>query len=280
MTHPPMTHAELATALKALRLGVGASERRTVVTGFLDDILVKLARLPARNSLASFVITSFRNCVADMHRETVARERSLLAEEVVGAEGVVRASCSEYMLRAAEGFSVADGASQSLPEASLVRLLFGGCSTTERQLLVWSAHRVPLRECAAWLGISYDTAKQRLSRLRARLIRESVAHLAALPDSDREELAARLRRAGVGIGTLYRHFPTRDALIEAVYRRELEGFAEAGDRLAATLPPGEALHAWMRLLVDYVASKKVIAAAVATMVSDSNGASAVFTIHL
>lgn len=185
---------------QARRLGVGASERRTVVTGFLDDILVKLARLPARNSLASFVITSFRNCVADMHRETVARERSLLAEEVVGAEGVVRASCSEYMLRAAEGFSVADGASQSLPEASLVRLLFGGCSTTERQLLVWSAHRVPLRECAAWLGISYDTAKQRLSRLRARLIRESVAHLAALPDSDREELAARLRRAGVGIG--------------------------------------------------------------------------------
>lgn len=104
-------------------------------------------------------------------------------------------------------------------------------------------------------------------RNRERLLEAAKAGFAeAGPEVSLEEVA---RRAGVGIGTLYRHFPTRDALIEAVYRRELEGFAEAGDRLAATLPPGEALHAWMRLLVDYVASKKVIAAAVATMVSDS-----------
>jgi AcrR family transcriptional regulator len=104
-------------------------------------------------------------------------------------------------------------------------------------------------------------------RNRARIVETARAVFAARgADASLEEIA---RGAGVGIGTLYRHFPTRDALIEAVYRRELEGFAEAGDRLSETLPPGQALHAWMHLLVDYIATKKVIAAAVATMVSDS-----------
>ena len=104
-------------------------------------------------------------------------------------------------------------------------------------------------------------------RNRERLMEAAKAGFAeAGPDISLEEIA---RRAGVGIGTLYRHFPSRDALIEAVYRRELESFAEAGDQLAATLPPGKALHAWMHLLVDYIATKKVIATAVATMVSDS-----------
>ncbi len=197
---------------QARRLGVGLSERRTVVTGFLDDILVKLARTPVRSSLASFVITSFRNSVADTHRETMARERCLLAEDV-GTEGVVRAGCSEFMLRAAEGLGVADAASSTLPGVALVRLLFDGCSIQERQLLIWTAHRVPLRECAAWLGISYDSAKQRLSRLRARLIRESVTHLAELPDSDRAELTSRLGRVGVktdrNIDVNTNHEPTR-----------------------------------------------------------------------
>ena len=74
------------------------------------------------------------------------------------------------------------------------------------------------------------------------------------------------RRAGVGIGTLYRHFPTRDAIVEAVYRREVEQLADAADRLTGSLPPSEALHAWMRLFVDYIATKRVIAPALKAMV--------------
>jgi AcrR family transcriptional regulator len=69
------------------------------------------------------------------------------------------------------------------------------------------------------------------------------------------------RRAGVGIGTLYRHFPTRDAMVEAVYRHEVEQLSLAATRLLETLPPAEALHAWMRLFVDYIARKKVMASA-------------------
>jgi AcrR family transcriptional regulator len=74
------------------------------------------------------------------------------------------------------------------------------------------------------------------------------------------------RRAGLGIGTLYRHFPTRDALIEAVYRSEVEGLGEAAERLAATHAPLDALRHWMRLFVDYIATKKLIAPALNSLV--------------
>jgi AcrR family transcriptional regulator len=81
------------------------------------------------------------------------------------------------------------------------------------------------------------------------------------------------RRAGVGIGTLYRHFPTRDAVVEAVYRREVQQLADAAPRLVETLPPAEALRAWMRLFIDYIAAKKVIAPALKSSVG---GGSAVY----
>ena len=71
------------------------------------------------------------------------------------------------------------------------------------------------------------------------------------------------RRAGVGIGTLYRHFPTREAVVEAVYRREVEHLAEAVPQLLETSPAGEALHKWMHLFVDYIATKRLIAPSLA-----------------
>ena len=79
-------------------------------------------------------------------------------------------------------------------------------------------------------------------------------------DVSLEEIA---RRAGVGIGTLYRHFPTREAVVEAVYRREVEHLAEAVPQLLQTSPAGEALHKWMHLFVDYIATKRIIAPSLA-----------------
>ena len=73
-----------------------------------------------------------------------------------------------------------------------------------------------------------------------------------------EEIA---KQAGVGPGTLYRHFPTRDELIEGVYRNEVEKLAAAAARFAETMSPLEALRAWMLLLVDYIAAKHIIAPA-------------------
>jgi len=98
-------------------------------------------------------------------------------------------------------------------------------------------------------------------RNRERLVEAAKAVFAeAGTDASLEAIA---RRAGVGIGTLYRHFPTRDAVVEAVYRRELQQLGDAARRLAAERTPGEALHAWMGVFVDYIAAKKLIAPALA-----------------
>jgi AcrR family transcriptional regulator len=72
--------------------------------------------------------------------------------------------------------------------------------------------------------------------------------------------------ADVGAGTLYRHFPTRDALIEAVYRTEVEKLAAAERKFTEAMPPIEALRAWMLLFVDYIATKQIIAPALNTFV--------------
>ena len=74
------------------------------------------------------------------------------------------------------------------------------------------------------------------------------------------------KQAGVGAGTLYRHFPARDALLEAVYRTEVERLAAAERKFAQTMPPVEALRAWMLLFVDYIATKQIIAPALNTLV--------------
>ena len=78
------------------------------------------------------------------------------------------------------------------------------------------------------------------------------------------------RRAGVGIGTLYRHFPTREALIADVYRREVDLLCSGVDELLATLPADEALAEWMRRFVGYVATKRGLAVALKSMVNDNS----------
>jgi AcrR family transcriptional regulator len=74
------------------------------------------------------------------------------------------------------------------------------------------------------------------------------------------------RKARIGPGTLYRHFPTRDALLEAVYRTEVEKLAAAEREFAESMPPVEALRAWMLLFVDYIAAKQIIAPALNNIV--------------
>jgi len=73
------------------------------------------------------------------------------------------------------------------------------------------------------------------------------------PDASLEGVA---RRAGVGIGTLYRHFPTREALFEAVYRREVEQLGELAEQLKSEAAPVDALRRWLRSNVELVATKK------------------------
>ena len=73
------------------------------------------------------------------------------------------------------------------------------------------------------------------------------------------------KQVGVGPGTLYRHFPTREELLKVVYRTELEKLAAAEQKFAETMPPIEALRAWLLLFVDAVAAKQIIAPALNTL---------------
>jgi AcrR family transcriptional regulator len=89
-------------------------------------------------------------------------------------------------------------------------------------------------------------------RNRERLI-EAATHVFAAPQASLEAVA---REAGVGIGTLYRHFPTREALFEAVYRHEVDQLGDLADALAREAPPVEALRQWLHANVQLMTTKR------------------------
>ena len=91
-------------------------------------------------------------------------------------------------------------------------------------------------------------------------------------DAPVREIAA---RAGVGVGTIYRHFPTRPDLVVAVYRHQVEACADAGPRLLAqSATPEAALRAWVALFVDFLVTKHGLAGA---LQGDSAGSDALHT---
>lgn len=104
-------------------------------------------------------------------------------------------------------------------------------------------------------------------RNRERIL--EVAKLVFTRDGAAASLDDIARRSRIGSGTLYRHFPTRDALIEAVYRSEVEKLAAAEQRFAANMPPLDALRAWMLLFIDHVAAKTLIIPAMDTVAGGS-----------
>ena len=83
-------------------------------------------------------------------------------------------------------------------------------------------------------------------------------------------LEAVAKRAGVGIGTLYRHFPTREALFEAVYRREVDQLGELAEQLKSAPEPVDALRCWLKANVELVATKKGMISALALAVQASS----------
>jgi len=88
------------------------------------------------------------------------------------------------------------------------------------------------------------------------------------PDVSLELIA---REAGVGIGTLYRHFPAREQLIEAVYRNEVDQLCAAAAGLLADLPPAEALAQWMARFVAYATTKRGLLGALKMISASQSG---------
>src|SRR3954451_9388218 len=108
--------------------------------------------------------------------------------------------------------------------------------------------------------VATDAPKLRAdaARNRARLVEAARALFLAGPADAEVSLEQVAREAGVGIGTLYRHFPTRLDLLEAVYREEVDGLEQAAERLIPDRPPIEALELWLEVFVDYAATKRHI----------------------
>lgn len=102
------------------------------------------------------------------------------------------------------------------------------------------------------------------TRNRDRLLEAAKAIFSA--GGPRASLEAVAREADVGIGTLYRHFPTRQSLFEAVYRREVRQLCELAETLTSHEKPAEALRIWLRSNVEFVATKKGMSTALAMAV--------------
>jgi len=111
------------------------------------------------------------------------------------------------------------------------------------------------------------------ARNRERLL-EAAKRVFGRDDGAHSSLEAVAREAGVGIGTLYRHFPTRESLFEAVYRREVEQLVELAGQLAGGPDPVAALRRWLRANVEFVATKKGMAAALAIVMQGTTDLSA------
>ncbi|MGW0825923.1 TetR/AcrR family transcriptional regulator [Streptomyces sp. NPDC002845] len=102
------------------------------------------------------------------------------------------------------------------------------------------------------------TGTTRGLRADAQRNRQRLLDAAVLAFSERgadASLEAIARAAGVGIGTLYRHFPTRDALLEAAYRNEVARVCDSATELIARFPPDQAMRLWMGLFFDYLATR-------------------------
>lgn len=106
------------------------------------------------------------------------------------------------------------------------------------------------------MGTDKATRKPRVDSIRNRELLLEAATQVFSAGGPQASLEAVARHAGVGIGTLYRHFPTREALFEAVYRHEVDQLGELAERLARDTAPVEALRKWLHANVRLVATKK------------------------
>ncbi len=103
---------------------------------------------------------------------------------------------------------------------------------------------------------------------RNRLLLLEAAQRAFTEHGEQVALERIAKQAGVGIGTLYRHFPTRAALVEAVYRNELARLQQRADELLADRPPAEAMRVWMDRFADYVATKRGMADTLRALIAE------------
>jgi DNA-directed RNA polymerase specialized sigma24 family protein len=180
------------------RIGVPQSEWAECIVEVLDDEALRLtsanAATPAH--LFAYLARAVRNRYLRIKRARQRRELRY-AEASTGdhAEPVVRSVCSEAAIRDGYGADVAPSSALSGALVRLGDLLSASMTADERTLLAWEADRVPHRQIASWLGVSYDAATKRIWRLCRRLRARVPSHVTQFSDIERAELARFFRRA-------------------------------------------------------------------------------------
>jgi len=184
------------------RFHIPPSDRETMVLGFLDDLVMKMVHGTKPTALAGFVIRSFRNHAIDRYRRERVVQRELEEHaEMISGDRVVPYACSEFTTETTQGAAqqlFADDVSCSTVHM-LAEHLMRRRTPTERQLLLWLSNRVPLRDIAAWMQLSYSAAKVRAHRLRLKLAREAIVYLNTLDEPARSDMRRFLHRAGIGL---------------------------------------------------------------------------------
>ena len=192
----------------ARRTGIPPSEWDTCIMDVLADTALKLTgcRLALPTSLGTYLVRAARNRYFELRRAALRRERYYAsATDAAAGEYVVVPLCSESTLRASrgpEGTEVV--ASKTL--ARLAGILCTELSEDDVLLLSWRGAGVPHRQIAQWLGITYEAAAKRATRLSHRLQQMAALWAESFPLEERQELSRFFRRVGIAIpATMLRH---------------------------------------------------------------------------
>jgi RNA polymerase sigma factor (sigma-70 family) len=188
---------------QARRMSIDANHRDELVTTLLDDVVLHLMECQtAPRHLSKYLVAALRNRARshyrDSHRRFAARERAY-QQLARSSERVVAESHSAYGMRAAEPRDTEGTCTARASIAGLWQRCAKTLSPDEITLLVRVGRHVPLREVADQLGVSYGAARVRLHRLRERLHKEAIEHVATLKPDERDELERFFRRAGIGL---------------------------------------------------------------------------------
>lgn len=198
----------------AARAGVSTSAWEEDAHDVLGDVVLALlenhrpgrAREAVRD-IHAYIQRAFRNRLLSVTRASARREQrdaSAVSSAAETGERMVLSTCSESSVRASAAGS-GDGARDDAPDdlspviARLAHVIDAELSASERQMLTWVSHDVPMREIAHWLEISYAAAKVRLSRTRSRMRQRALRHVNECAGDERAELLDFFRRsAGIG----------------------------------------------------------------------------------
>lgn len=201
---------------QARRMGVAGGETDELVTTLLDDFVLHVQDtdvVPAQ--LARYLVGALRNRVRSRHRQATRRrahDETAYGEHGESGQRVVAECHSEYGLRVAQP-SDAD-ASEAHMRSAIEKLAAKSAlalTTVEATLMIGLSRYMPLRELAAQAGITYGAARVRVHRLRERMVKLALQHLASLHADERREIERFLRRAGVCVSAEERVAPGASA---------------------------------------------------------------------